>query len=279
MYKSLGIEIYKPNLRAALERDLIKVSNGEIKIDEIYSDIKSESLLLFQDIYNNMENLQNNLANYLQKDAENDKDSFFEMETLDTEDTNDNTEENSVKKSLIHKGEKTDIDKDLEILEEEKKQLEELKKELESDISKEKKAEIQKKIAENILRKQLGLKAKDENENDNGNSGKKIMTNNKILEINKLCPDCKNSNLKISQNRYDGNYFVNCPTFPKCRYSKNIKNPKKIIITDELCETCEESGLRNPLWEIHFIRKNKEDIIQEKCLVCVINEKDKIIID
>ena len=222
MYKSLGIEIYKPNLRAALERDLIKISNGEIKLDDIYYEIKIQSLLLYEEIENKIENLQNNLKDYLINEKEKDKDSIFNL------DVESDAEENEDKKDINKEAltpeiilEKVNIKKEFEKLEEEKRLLEEFKKELKSlnsknkekDIEKadEKLKEIQRLKIENSLRRNLGVGLKGQNEDkddENFNKEKIISTGKKLLEINSLCPNCKVSNLRIAQNRFDGTFSI-----------------------------------------------------------------------
>jgi hypothetical protein len=287
MYKSLGIEIYQPNLRAALERDLIRISKGEIKIDDIYSQIKNESLSLYLEIENNIEKLQKSLRNYLIHEKDKDKDSIFNLDV--EEDVNEN---GSLTPEIIL--DKVDIDKEFENLDKEKKDLEEFRKELKNknhsinNINKEK----NKLILENSLRKTLGVKLKgvdnnndsetdydsynENEENKNQNKEKKINPGKNILDINYNCPNCENYKLRIAQNKFDKNYFINCLGFPKCKFSVNIKNPKKVIALDDKCVKCEEIGLKNHMWEIHFLKeKNDKNLTSEEvCLVCTVKNKD-----
>jgi hypothetical protein len=192
MYKTLGIEIYEPNLRAALERDLIRISKGEIKIDDIYQEIKEESLLLYSEIENNIQKLQNSLKNYLKNEKDKDKDSIFNIE-------NDEDEEKEKNKKALTPEillEKVDIDKEFENLEKDKKDLFEFKKDFNIKDKSLWNKENNKLKSENSLRRMLGAKLKGEdnenendidteNDNDNDNDIDDNKGDNKIGDENK----------------------------------------------------------------------------------------------
>ncbi len=72
--------------------------------------------------------------------------------------------------------------------------------------------------------------------------GKKdIPSQKKVTPIGEKCPDCEDGELVIRKGRYGE--FISCSNFPKCKYSRNMKETKEgekpqAEETTEVCEKC-----------------------------------------
>ena len=59
-YLGLGIEIYKPYLRAGMEKEIKDVSEGLRQKDQIYNEMKRDMLKIYDNkVFNNLERLRN----------------------------------------------------------------------------------------------------------------------------------------------------------------------------------------------------------------------------
>ena len=70
---------------------------------------------------------------------------------------------------------------------------------------------------------------------------KEIKSLKTVTPIGEKCPDCEDGELVIRKGRYGE--FISCSNFPKCKYSRNIKedsDSKKAEpeTTDEVCDKC-----------------------------------------
>ncbi len=68
------------------------------------------------------------------------------------------------------------------------------------------------------------------------NEGKKTIPSQKSAKpIGEKCPEC-GAELVIRKGRYGE--FIACSAYPKCKYSRNLKEDTKEELTDELCNKC-----------------------------------------
>jgi len=70
---------------------------------------------------------------------------------------------------------------------------------------------------------------------------KEIKSLKKVTPIGEKCPDCEDGELVIRKGRYGE--FISCSNFPKCKYSRNMKESKEgekpqAEETDEICDKC-----------------------------------------
>ena len=64
-YMGLGIEIYKPYLRAGMEREIKEVSEGLKQKDIIYNEMKQDMLKIYDKVFGNLERLKNNVIKFI----------------------------------------------------------------------------------------------------------------------------------------------------------------------------------------------------------------------
>ena len=64
-YMALGIEIYKPYLRAGMEREIKEVSEGLKEKDTIYNEMKNDMLKIYDKVYGNLARLKNNILKFI----------------------------------------------------------------------------------------------------------------------------------------------------------------------------------------------------------------------
>lgn len=302
-YQSLNIEIYKPSLRAALEKDLIRVCKGELETKETFIKMRDESKKFFEIVQNNITTLQTSLENYLANGIKND-DYIKLAENVGNESSKDNemtkiinenvinvsyNEENigQNKKKLIN--EKIDFSKELEESEKLKAEADEIIQSIkginDKDIKKKDKLKF-----ENNLRGILKMSRKkmesdstetedDSNDINELNNYESNYPQKDLLALENKCPSCKTSNLKLIKNKQTSNYFIGCSGFPKCTFNKSINNPSKVKVSNDFCPKCKENNRKNLMYELEFINlKNKNDNIltKEKCFACLLENDPKI---
>jgi len=72
------------------------------------------------------------------------------------------------------------------------------------------------------------------------NGKKEIPSQKKVTPIGEKCPDCDDGELVIRKGRYGE--FISCSNFPKCKYSRNMKEDKSGKAqpeeTNEVCDKC-----------------------------------------
>ena len=64
-YMGLGIEIYKPYLRAGMEREIKDVSEGLKRKHEIYNEMKRDMLKIYDKVFSNLERLKNYIIKFI----------------------------------------------------------------------------------------------------------------------------------------------------------------------------------------------------------------------
>ncbi len=70
---------------------------------------------------------------------------------------------------------------------------------------------------------------------------KEIKSLKTVTPIGEKCPECEDGELVIRKGRYGE--FISCSNFPKCKYSRNLKDSKdsneaKLEESDEVCDKC-----------------------------------------
>ena len=68
--------------------------------------------------------------------------------------------------------------------------------------------------------------------------------------------------MRLLKNKTTGTYFLGCSNWPKCRFTKNIKNPKEVNPTNQKCNKC-----NNFLYEICLEGAAKEKTCLADCLI------------
>ena len=294
----MGIEIYKPNLRAAMEKDLSKISKGDLNPENLFYLMRSESLKIFEHLENNIEKLQESLEKFLSTAnknlLENDYVKLIETAENNQIETDEDKKDFTNKKifaddnNLNKKYERIDISKEIEENEKAKSLNEEIISNLLGNKNKNTE-ENKKKNFENNLRSILKVNRKeDESESESEEEGKKnnlknfkekkIQYNNNkdILELNIKCPVCKICNLKFMKNKKTECYFIGCKGFPNCSHSASIDNPNRVVISNNICEKCEKGSETNFLYELEYKNLNGAMVNKEECIVCLLkNKKEK----
>jgi hypothetical protein len=304
-YQALNIEIYKPNLRAAMEKDLSRICKGELEAEDLFNKMRIESKKLFETVQDNINVLQNNLENYLADDIKNDE--YIKLSEISESNINENdipkannnesaqkkTNSNSEKyanKNNFSINEKINFAKELEENEKLKRKTDEIINSIRGNKSKENLNSSKLKF-ENSLRGMLNISKKkkesDSSETDDNSNGKPINNDHEsdysqkkeFLVLDNKCPSCKTANIKLLKNKNTLTYFVGCSAFPKCSFIKSINNPSKVKISNDFCETCKGNNRKTLLFELEFHNlknKNGENTTKDECFVCLLENDPKI---
>lgn len=302
-YQALSIEIYKPNLRAAMEKDLTRICKGELSTEGLFDKMRTESKKFFETVQNKTDLLQNNLENYLANGIKNDEyaklNEIAEGNLNETENPKSNNgaakqNDNDIYSKKVNSNydyfvnEKIDFSKELEQNEKSKAEAEEIIKSILADKHKNKpNSEKSKLKLENSLRGMLKMGRKkmesdDSSEtdesNNNDNKSKEQENKKDFLKLENECPSCKTSKLKLLKNKNTFTYFIGCSGFPKCSFIKSINNPTKVRISNDFCPTCKENNKKTLLFELEFnnLKRNNGDNIKEECFVCLLENDPKI---
>ena len=244
-YMGLGIEIYKPYLRAGMEREIKEVSEGLKQKDTIYNEMKQDMLKIYDKVFSNLERLKNNVIKFIDDNPD------FDSQILHLRNQNNR---NNNRRNNNDRGDDDDGD--------DRGNNDgdnggdngqggfgggggnDFNDDNENDNGNKRKRRKRKKNNNNNNKKDNykynKQKSKNSNNYRNNINENKIQNNNSDLSNNgfiRYCPLCNNP-MRLQQNRASGTYFLGCTRYPDCKKSLNIGNPTFCELSDKQCINC-----------------------------------------
>ena len=240
----LGIEIYKPYLRAGMEREIKEVSEGLKQKDIIYNEMKQDMLKIYDKVFSNLDRLKNNVIKFIDDNPD------FDSQILHLRNNRNNRRNNNNDRGddddyddrgnggdnggdnggFGGGGEDFNDDND------------------DDENNNGNKRKRRKRKQNNNYKKDNYKKNKQKNNTNSNNTriNKNINDNNNIKRNNsdlsnngyiRYCPLCNNP-MRLQQNRASGTYFLGCTRYPDCKKSLNIGNPTSCELSDRQCTNC-----------------------------------------
>ena len=252
-YLGLGIEIYKPYLRAGMEREIKEVSEGLKQKDIIYDEMKRDMLQIYDKVFGNLQRLKNYVIKFIDDNPDFDSQIMHLRNQRNNRRNNNNNDGGGDDNDDgdgdgghggndggggLGGGDDEDDDDG-------------------NDNGNERKRRKRRKKNNNNNENKYNNKNNYSNKNNNNNNKSKSsnnLRNNLNININNInrpnnnidlsnngfirfCPQCNNP-MRIQQNRSSGSYFLGCTKFPDCKKSLNIGNPAFCELTNKPCLTC-----------------------------------------
>ena len=242
-YMGLGIEIYKPYLRAGMEKEIKDVSEGKRQKDQIYNEMKNDMLKIYDKVFSNLERLKNYVIKFINENPD------FDSQIMhlrnqgnnrrNRRNNNDDDEGGGGNGGGNDGGDDGDNGgggdfegDDGEGGENDNGNVRKKRK------GRKKGNEVYKKNNKN--KKNFGKSSSSNNLQNNFNINENNNNNSEDLSKNgyiRFCSICNNP-MRLQQNRAKGNYFLGCSQYPNCKKSINIGNPIKCEISDKQCLSC-----------------------------------------
>ena len=241
-YLGLGIEIYKPYLRAGMEREIKEVSEGLKQKDIIYTEMKRDMLKIYDKVFGNLERLKNNVVKFIDENPD------FDSQILhignqnrrnnrrrnNDNDGGDDGDDNGGGGNngggnggddsfddFGNPGENDDHDENSNGNRGKNK-----RRRKNNNNKNEKKTRYKKKqkktSSDNLIN--------DQNQSNNNFD----LSNNGFI---RYCPMCNNP-MRLQQNRAKSTYFLGCTKYPDCKKCLNIGNPSFCELSDRQCNNC-----------------------------------------
>ena len=244
-YMGLGIEIYKPYLRAGMEREIKEVSEGLKQKDIIYNEMKQDMLKIYDKVFSNLDRLKNNVIKFiddnpdfdsqilhLRNNRNNRRNNNNDRGDDDDNDDRGNGGDNGGDNGGFGGGGEDFNDDDND----------------DDENNNGNKRKRRKRKQNNNYKKDNYKKNKQKNNTNSNNTriNKNINDNNNIKRNNsdlsnngyiRYCPLCNNP-MRLQQNRASGTYFLGCTRYPDCKKSLNIGNPTSCELSDRQCTNC-----------------------------------------
>ena len=241
-YLGLGIEIYKPYLRAGMEREIKEVSEGLKQKDIIYNEMKQDMLKIYDKVFGNLERLKNNVIKFIDDNPDFDSQILHlrNQNNRNNRRNNNDDDEDGDDDNGGHNGgnggnggndhgEDGDFDNDEDDDDNgNKRKKRKRRKKNNSNGKKENSRPKKKSTSSNNVRNNINININN------------IQRNNADLSNNgfiRYCPTC-NSPMRLQQNRSTGTYFLGCTRYPDCKKSLNIGNPTFCELSDSQCLNC-----------------------------------------
>ena len=275
-YKKLGIEIYKPYLRANMEKEIKDVCEGKRNKDDVYNDMRKEMKVIFIKVFSLLQRMKEYLKEFLyeNKDYEsqinvnvnfrrnnnnnNGNDGNNGNDNFNDDDNNDDGNDNNNKK----------------------KKRRGRKKKNENNFS-------DNENNNNYQYKNKNYYSDNETNFSNifNNNNKKKNKNNKIKRNNstnnnlpqpsennyiRFCPNCQQK-LRLIKNRTNNSFFLGCSGFPNCKISFNINNPGYCELGSNKFNKCGNL--------MYKIGKDDHDNFIDICLGNCINENGNFVMN
>ena len=242
-YMGLGIEIYKPYLRAGMEREIKEVAEGLKQKDLIYNEMKQDMLKIYDKVFGNLERLKNYVIKFIDDNPD------FDSQILhlrnqnprnNRRNNNDGGDDDDGNGGGGGHGGNNDggngdddnsfggfgnLDDDGDD---------------EDDNDGNKKKRKRRKKNNNNNGKNDNFKNKQKNKNNKNMNNQNKSKNNFDLSSNgfiRYCPTCNNP-MRLQQNRAKGTYFLGCTKYPDCKKSLNIGNPTFCELSENKCLNC-----------------------------------------
>ena len=242
-YMGLGIEIYKPYLRAGMEREIKDVSEGLRQKDQIYNEMKTDMLKIYDKVFGNLERLKNYVIKFINENPNFDSQIMHlrnqgnnrrnRRNNNDDEDGggggngngNDGGNDGDNRGGGGDFGGEGDDDDggENDIGNVQKKRKGRKKGNGGNKYDKKNKKNFGKSSSSNNLKNNFKI---------NGNNID--LSNNGYIRFCSMC----NNPMRLQQNRAKGNYFLGCSKYPDCKKSLNIGNPNKCELSDKQCLSC-----------------------------------------
>ena len=242
-YKKLGMEIYKPNLRAMMEKEIKDVCDGKRNAIQVFNDMKKDMYSMFVKVFDNVEVLKDVIQGFYNENRDYDMQlngngggdgndggggnnrrggrkggkKKYQNNNINEDDDNDDNNNNNDNNDNNDNDEDNNDD------------------DFNNNNNKGKKRKGQR-------RRKYKKKNDDENYNNNQYSNKKIKRQNKNNNNSvgnnyiQLCSQCGNE-MKI-KNGYS--YFIGCSNYPNCKNALYLKNINFIELSeDKTCKECQ----------------------------------------
>ena len=254
-YLGLGIEIYKPYLRAGMEREIKEVSEGLKQKDLIYNEMKQDMLKIYDKVFGNLERLKNNVIKFIDDNPDFDSQILHlrNQNRRNNRRNNDNNDNdggdddgdgddnggrgrgnngggNGGDDDFDGFGNSIDDGDDDENNNGNKRKRKRRKKNNNNNSKKSNFKNKQKNSSSNNLRNNLNININNQNRPNNNFD----LSNNGFI---RYCPTCNNP-MRLQQNRAKSTYFLGCTRYPDCKKSLNIGNPTLCELSDKQCINC-----------------------------------------
>ena len=229
-YMGLGIEIYKPYLRAGMEKEIKDVSEGLKQKEEIYNEMKSDMLKIYDKVFSNLGRLKNYVIKFIDDNPDFDSQIMhLRNNRRNNRDNNDDDGEGEGGHNNFNGGDGGNDNDNNE----------------NNNGNGQKKRKRKKKgnnyKGNNNYEKKNNKTNKGKNSSNDLNIEKNEQNNNNNdLSSNgfiRYCPMCNNP-MRLQQNRANRSYFLGCTKYPDCKKSVNIGNPKSCELSNKQCLSC-----------------------------------------
>ena len=246
-YLGLGIEIYKPYLRAGMEREIKEVSEGLKQKDTIYNEMKNDMLKIYDKVFNNLQRLKNYVIKFIDDNPDFDSQIMHLRNQGNRRNNRDNNNDDDEDGGGNMGGggggggggddfdgdDGGDDDNDNGNGRKRRKRRKKGNYNGKSNYKKKSnnKTNNYKSSSSNNLRNNLMIGNDNNDFDDNNNID---LSSNGFI---RYCPICNNP-MRLQQNRSNGSYFLGCTKYPDCKKSLNIGNPTSCDISDKQCLTC-----------------------------------------
>ena len=248
-YLGLGIEIYKPYLRAGMEREIKEVSEGLKQKDLIYNEMKQDMLKIYDKVFGNLERLKNYVIKFIDENPD------FDSQILHLRNqnprnnrrnnNNDGGDDDEDGDNGGHRGNGGNGGDDDGF-----GGFGNLGDDDDNDEDDNGNKRRKRKRKNNNNGKKGNYKSNPKNKKSNNsrnNSNLNINLNNQNKSNNnfdlsnngfiRYCPTCNNP-MRLQQNRAKGTFFLGCTKYPDCKKSISIGNPTFCELSDNQCINC-----------------------------------------
>ena len=243
-YMGLGIEIYKPYLRAGMEKEIKDVSEGLKQKDEIYNEMKSDMLKIYDKVFSNLGRLKNYVIKFIDDNPDFDS-QIMQLRNNRRNNRNNGDDDGEGGGGGFDDGNNGDggggggggvggfDDSEND----------------DGNGNGPKKRRGRKKGKGNNYKKNNYEKKNNNKKKNEYNSSNNINLSNNNNDDNennidlssnsfiRYCPMCNNP-MRLQQNRANGSYFLGCSKYPGCKKSVNIGNPKSCELSNNKCLSC-----------------------------------------
>ena len=239
-YMGLGIEIYKPYLRAGMEREIKEVSEGKRQKEQIYNEMKADMLKIYDKVFDNLQRLKNYVIKFINENPN------FDSQILHLRNQNNNRRNNRNNNNDDNDGDggndgggggngngngdggdNFDGGGNFSDLDDENGNNGNRKKGRKGG----KKGNYK---GKNNNEKKTNKNLRQNSGSNNFNNNNEDLSKNGFIRFCTMC----NNPMRLQQNKKSGSYFLGCCNYPNCKKSLNIGNPKICELTDEKCNSC-----------------------------------------
>lgn len=271
-YKNIGVELYKPYIRANMEKRFKLICEGTQQCDATYEDIKKNMRLIFERVYEKLDSM----ISFLTVFCKNNK--YYEKELAETyskfnsvyreaiagnNNNNGNNDDhdnrggggnrgngggNYPSDNYRNNGSNNNNNSNYNNNNKYKGDQNNNNNNYKNKRRNSYEATSSQKKPKKNLKIRTSTSAKTQKRYSNSNE--------KFYGVCSMC----NKNLRLQQNRKTGFYFIGCTGYPNCKFIKNIGNPSQVNSqTERSCNTC-----KNYLF--NCVSSNGSSNL--KCIIC-----------